>query len=170
MTGAPLGQDAELAAPCRHILVPFAANTCGPGWGSLLLDPQPIASRYGVVGEGHPRGSPAMAVAAAAALGHAEVRCCNTMAPPLQRVPGQLLRQLTHGHPGMKGATTASCQPLLGAQGLAPQPVPVEKLSLPGSDKEGWESCVQPSMFPVKKECHLQPQGHPMPPAFTQKS
>lgn len=29
---------------------------------------------------------------------------------------------------------------------------------------------VQPSMFPVMKECHLQSQGYPMPPAFTQKS
>lgn len=92
-----------------------------------------------MVGEGH--ASPAMVVAAAA-LGPAEVRCCNMMVLPLQRVPGQLLPQLTYSHPSMKGATTASCQPLLGGQGLASQPVPLEKPSSPGSDKQEWESCA----------------------------
>lgn len=58
------------------------------------MDPQPIATRCGVVGEGRPAGPPASAVAAAA-LGPAEVTCCNMMVLPLQRVPGQLLPQLT---------------------------------------------------------------------------
>lgn len=74
--------------------MPFAASTCGSGWGYFLLDPQRMTTRCGVVGEAHPVGPPALVVAAAA-LGLAEVRCCNTMVLPLQRVLGELLPQLT---------------------------------------------------------------------------